>query len=431
MNLYKSLFVTIFLISLFLQIALEAKPAEINRRDVTEKMHEIMEAHASCKVMNPQVAGHALETFVEGLDPLRCYFLESEVEPFLEMDKAGLQKVATDFEIGQFPEFEKIFQLMQKAIRRRDELEGKIAKESPSSLPTDVSAKEFKEPAWCKTEDELYERLRRLLSLQLHVASKIGDDAREVALSRLKKRREKLEDDFFSKDQKTLDQFFCTLVLKSFASALDTHTNYFTPAEANQFLIAVQQRLLGIGVQMRDDVDGFTIVKIIEGGPAAAGKELKAKDKIIAINGEPVVGLDTTEVVERIRGPEGSDVVLRVVREIGLGSQKLQELKDIHIKRGEVVLKETRLETAIEPFGEGVIAHLKLHAFYQDNDSSSTEDLENALREIEKNHRIEGIVLDLRFNAGGVLSQAVSVTGLFIKKGIVVSIKDENGTVHH
>ncbi len=97
--------------------------------------------------------------------------------------------------------------------------------------------------------------------------------------------------------------------------------------------------------------------------------------------------------------------------------------------RGEVVLKESRLETSYEPYGDGIIGILHLFSFYQDANSSSSTDLHKAIEGLKKEHNLKGIVLDLRSNAGGLLTQAVSVTGLFIGKGVVVSVKDNSGTV--
>jgi carboxyl-terminal processing protease len=408
--------------------SLEAKPAEIDQQDVSAKMQEIMKAHVTYKKMSPQLAKRALDNYIEALDPSKIYFLENEIEDWLEPSDALLQSIVKDFENGKFPEFEKIYKSLKNAIARRSKMEEKINGEA---LPQNVDAKEFKDLHFCKNEAELYDRLKRLRALQLEAASKLGKEAKELAFQRLQKRRQKIEEEYCNKDPVYDAQVFCTSVLKAMSGALDAHTNYFTPQEASQFLISVQQRLLGIGVQFRDDIDGFSIMKIIEGGPADRGKELKVKDKIIAVNGEPVIGLDITEVVDMIRGQEGTPVTLRVVREIGDGEQKQQELRNIRIPRGEVVLKETRLETDLEPFADGAIAHIHLHSFYQDMDSSSADDIAKAFEEMKKKYAITGVVLDLRFNGGGILSQAVAVTGLFIKKGIVVSIKDENGIVHH
>jgi carboxyl-terminal processing protease len=96
-----------------------------------------------------------------------------------------------------------------------------------------------------------------------------------------------------------------------------------------------------------------------------------------------------------------------------------------------VVLKESRYDSSFVPFGDGVIAYIKLYSFYQDPDSSSTIDITREINELKKNHNVKGIIFDLRYNAGGILSQAVSVTGLFITKGVVVSIKDEHGQIQH
>jgi carboxyl-terminal processing protease len=208
---------------------------------------------------------------------------------------------------------------------------------------------------------------------------------------------------------------------------------YFTPAEANQFMIQVQQRLFGIGAQLRDDLNGFTIVRIVEGGPASVNNKLKVGDKIVAVNGEPVVGMEITEAIELIRGPQGSAILLTVLRDVKDSESSLlkEERHDIEIVRGEVVLKESRLETSFEPYGDGVIGILHLFSFYQDAKSSSASDLAAAISTLKQEHNVKGIVLDLRNNAGGLLPQAVTVTGLFISKGIVVSVKDNSGHVQH
>jgi len=220
-------------------------------------------------------------------------------------------------------------------------------------------------------------------------------------------------------------------VLKAFANALDTHTEYFTPEEAQQFLIAVQQRLFGIGAALRDDLNGFRIIKIVEGGPADRSGELKINDLVIAINGEPVVGMNINDGVQLIRGEENTPVTLTVVREIPDDHEKKEETLDISLMRGEVLIKESRYEVSYEPYGDGIIAYLRLFSFYQDPEHSSANDLAAEFEKLKKEHKILGVLLDLRNNSGGLLVQAVEVTGLFITKGVVVSIKDENGAVQH
>jgi carboxyl-terminal processing protease len=202
---------------------------------------------------------------------------------------------------------------------------------------------------------------------------------------------------------------------------------YFTPSEANQFMMQVQQRLFGIGAQLRDDLTGLTIMRILENSPASVDNKLKVGDRIIAVGNEPVVGMDIVEAVELIRGPQGTPVVLTILRKCGEGPE--EEKMIIEIIRGEVVLKETRMDSAYEPFGDGAIGILKLHSFYQDAKYSSASDLAEAINTLKKEQNLKGIILDLRNNAGGLLPQAVSVAGLFMTKGVVVSVKDYTGVV--
>ncbi len=420
--------IILFSISLLVCQTVAAKPAELSQQNVTDKMHEIMRAHVLYKHFSPLLAKRSISNFIEALDPTKTYFLFSEIERWLDLDEDGLKQVVEDFEQSEFPLFTAIFEQMDQALKRRDLFEERL---KGVALPKNVTPKEFKDMSWCANEAELYNRLKRLRALQLEAAGNIGDDATLRAKQRLAKKRKIMEEEFQNTDPVLRQETICTHIMKALASSLDPHTMYFTPDEASQFLFLIQQRLVGIGVQLRDDVDGFTIVKMVEGGPAEVSKEIKVKDKIIGINGEPVIGLDDAEVIDMIRGPSGTQVALRVIREIGHDGAKMQQVKEIHLTRGDVIVKEARLETAIEPFGEGVIAHLHLHSFYQDEDSSSTTDIIKALGEIRKNYKVVGVMLDLRNNSGGILTEAVNIVGLFIKKGVVVSIKDEQGSVHH
>lgn len=405
-----------------------AKPPDINPAQATSKLQEIMKMHATYKTLNPVVVKRGLQNYIEELDPAKSYLLEPDIEQWLNPSDQLLEQIQADFSKNQFNTFIEIQNVMTQAIMRRRELDKNI---QPTSPVKKMTAKELKELPWAKNLEELKERLALIKGLQMEAANKLNEEYRERALQRIAKRQLKTEEDILNSQSRFKEEFMLSNVLKAFASALDTHTSYFTPDEAKQFLIGVQQRLFGIGAQLRDDINGFTVVKIVEGSPAANSKQLKVRDRIIAVNKEPVVGMDIVDVVEMIRGEEGTPVELTVIREEGEKEHKKEEKLDITIPRGQVVLKETRYEASVEPIGDGVIAYLRLHSFYQDQDSSSAEDLEKALDEIKKEYNVKGVILDLRSNVGGLLTQAVDVTGLFITKGIVVSIKDEDGAVQN
>lgn len=417
-------------IFLFAFIALNAKPADITPKETHQKLDEIMKLHASQKIMNETVAKRALLNFIDEMDPTKTYFIESDIKEWLEPSDALVERVIKDYKEDKFTEFERIHAEMVKAIARRHTLEKQI---NLSDLPKDVKAKEFKDMKWAQNTDELMTRLQRVRALQIESAAKFNEEVKEKSIQRIAKRQQKFEEDILNSDPVARERFILSGVMKAITSALDTHTTYFTPEEAQQFMISVQQRLFGIGAQLRDDLNGFTITKIIEGGPAFNNKELKVNDRVIAVNGEPVVGMDIVDAVELIRGEEYTPVTLTIIRETEVEGQKekIEEKKDITILRGEVVLKETRFETDIEPYGDGVIGYVRLYSFYQDPDSSSSDDIQKAIEKLKSEHNVLGLIFDLRYNTGGLLSQAVGVAGQFITKGIVVSIKDETGEVQH
>lgn len=419
----------LWIIFIFLSFFCGAKQPDLSPPDVTRKAKEIMKAHASQKKLTPTLIGRILNNYLEGLDPTKTYFIQSDIAQWLNPSDALLEQMVEDYENSQFGTFEQIQDKLVEAIQRRHSLEKTI---DYQHLPSHVKAEEFKDMPWVKTEQELTERLRRIKSLQLETASKLNENMREKSLQRIAKRQIKYEEEMLVSNPLEKQRLVLSDVLKATASGLDAHSSYFTPDEASQFMINVQQRLHGIGAQLRDDLNGFTVTKVVDGGPAALNKELQLKDRIVAVNGEPVVGMDITEAVDLIRGEANTPVVLTIIREDnGINGTKQEKKLEVTILRGEVVLKETRYKVSYEPFGDGVIGYIKLYSFYQDRDSSSASDLAREINKLKEEHHVLGLVLDLRYNTGGLLSQAVSVTGLFVKKGIIVSIKDENGRVQH
>ena len=407
---------------------IEAKPPQIGPKDVKTKIEEIFKAHASYKKMTPELVERSLHNFLEELDPTKTYFLIPEIEKWLQPSEATIQRALSGFQNADFSLFQEIHTLFLASIERRSAFENQIDNEQ---LPQGVKSEEFKEPAWPTTVEEQQTKLLRIRALQLEAADRLGEETKEKFLQRLNKRRLNREAELTGANAEERFKITLSSVLKAVSCALDSHTNYFTPSEANQFMIQVQQRLFGIGAQLKDNLDGLTIVRILDNSPASQSQKVKINDKIISVDNEPIVGMEITEAVDLIRGEKGTPVRLKLLRETGEGEEKRVEMIEAELIRGEVVLEESRLESNIEPYGDGVIAMFRLYSFYQDQKSSSSGDIRKAFESIRKDQKIKGVILDLRGNAGGLLVQAVSVAGLFINKGIVCSIKDNAGKVQH
>lgn len=404
-----------------------SKPPQLTPKETRSKIYEIMRAHVSYHELTSELISRSFSNYLDEIDPGKTYLLKSEVLRWIEPSESLLEETILAIKKDDFSEYEAIHNQLIIAIARRNKLEKNIAK---TPLLTDIQPADFKELEWVESEEELEQRILSIRSLQVKAAEKLSDDIKGQFRQRLEKRRLKREEEL-QPSTKEKERFVLSLVLKSVSSALDSQTAYFTPGEANQFMIQVQQRLFGIGAQLRDDLDGFKILRLLEGGPAKDCGKIHINDKIIAVNNEPVVGMDIIEAVELIRGPKGSKVLLTLLREHGEGEDKYEEKLEVQIRRGEVVLTESRLEKSYEPFGDGIIGVLHLYSFYQDSTTSSASDLRAAIEELKEEHNLKGIILDLRDNAGGLLPQAVAVSGLFIKKGIVVSVKDNTGMVQH
>ena len=402
-------------------------PAELTPLDVIERSKEMMFYHPTFKSINTELASRLLVTFCDELDPCKTYLLKSEVAEWMDPTPAMLEQVLVAFRTGQFGLFDQMMRRMASAIERRAVLEKRL---EGDQLPNHVTLK-VHELDWADGDDELYQRLRMMRGAQIEAAEHLEKHLCQTALQRLQKNRLAFEQLRSPKDPLLFRQTLGTFLMKAFANALDSESAFFTPAEAKQLVVGMQQRLFGIGVLLRDDIDGFSVIKLVEGGPALRQKGLELGDKIIAVNEEPVIGLDIMDVVEMIRGEPGSTVRLKLVRKAnGEKKESLQTL-DVRLKRGEVVVRDLRFGSQVLPCEGGVIAHLRLHSFYQDADTSSYADLLGALSDLQKEYAVKGVILDLRCNPGGLLTQAVAVTGLFVDKGVVVSVKEDEGSYSH
>lgn len=415
----------LFILSILTFFIYSAKLPDLSTQDVKNKTEQILKDHVTYQTLTPELIGRALTNFIEELDPHKTYFFKEEIDKWINPKEEDLKKILSQFNKLDYSEFEKIYSLFVQAIERRNLLEKELV---DSKIPKDVDPKKFKDLVWVENREALRSRLLDIKALQLDTVQKFDETTKDQALKILEKRRSNKESEYLTSSLEDKKKLTHSFLLKAISASLDSHTNYFTPTEASQFMIQVQQRLFGIGAQLRDTLNGFTIVRIIEGGPADLTKKLKINDRIIAVDHEPIIGMDIVEGVEKIRGEQDSNVILTIVRD--LADQK-SETFDITITRNEVVLEESRLKTDFIPYGDGVIGCLRLFSFYQDETTSSTQDMTKAIEALKKDHKIQGILLDLRGNSGGLLPQAVSVAGLFIHQGIVVSIKDSLGKIQH
>lgn len=210
----------------------------------------------------------------------------------------------------------------------------------------------------------------------------------------------------------------------SFAAEIDPHTNYFGPVESENFNDDMNLSLEGIGAVLSQEDEYTVIVQIMPGSPAEKSKKLKPKDKIVAVKQEhgkfeDIIGWRLTEVVKKIKGKKGTKVVLEIERGEGAAAKTF----NVELTRDKIRLQDKEAKSKVYTSYDGrKIGVITISSFYTDLSL-------NVKRELSKleSENVDGIIVDLRNNGGGLLPEAVYTTGLFIKDGPVVLVRDVNG----
>ncbi len=222
------------------------------------------------------------------------------------------------------------------------------------------------------------------------------------------------------------------MYVNSVTSTYDPHSDYYNPKEKEDFNINMSGRLEGIGARLQMDGDFTKVVAVIVGGPAWKQKELEVDDRIFKVQQETetepvdVTGWLVDEVVTLIRGPKGTKVTLTVKKTDGL-------VREITILRDEVILDAGFAKSVILDLEDevGNIGYIKLPKFYADfenpNGRSCAQDVKTEVKKL-MDANVKGIILDLRDNSGGSLSDVVQMSGLFIENGPIVQVKSREAT---
>lgn len=220
--------------------------------------------------------------------------------------------------------------------------------------------------------------------------------------------------------QTTSEDAFSTYE-NSFATAIDPHTNYFSPVESQNFEDDINLSLEGIGAVLSSEDENTVIVSIIPGSPAEASKKLKPKDRIVGVRQEDgtyddIIGWRLSDAVKKIKGRKGTSVTLDIERDEGGVSKSFS----VTLVRDKIKLQDREAKGEVKISADGSkIGVLTIKSFY----NGLTKDMLRELKKLES-EQVKAIVVDLRSNGGGLLPEAVSSTGLFIEKGPIVQVRD-------
>jgi len=391
--------------------------------------------HYGSYVLNDSLSGVIFDRYFDVLDNGKNYFLSSDIKSF-EPEKYQLDDMLLKGDV-QF--FYDVFNVYLKRLNQKVAfIDSLLNKEFDYSIIENFQFDRDK-AQWANDQNELYEVWRKRLKNDALTYKLNGKDWAFIQKT-LKKR--------YKNFAKYLNQYnsedVFQLAMNSFTESLDPHTNYFSPETSDNFKIDMSLSLEGIGARLQTEDDYTKIVEIIPGGPAAKSKLLNADDKIVGVaqnkdgEFEDVIGWRINDVVKLIRGPKGTLVRLQI---LPAGSDLNSKPKEISLVRDKVKLEDQASKSKIleilndgKPFRIGVIDIPKFYNDYEGqrngdgNYKSTTKDVRLILDSL-KNKNVDGVIIDLREDGGGSLQEAIELTGLFIKDGPVVQIKNADGRI--
>ena len=428
--------------TIFAHEAAEPRPAESRTAILVAKLIE--ENHIGHVRINDEISVKLFKRYIELLDPRKLYFTQADVDE-LGQDKARLGDLMKH---GNVDFAYNTFDLFLKRVAERKALADTLVDAKHDFTVDEGMVIDAEKLAWAKSDDEIRERWRKQIKYDL-LQLKLEDTPDADARTRVKKRyRLNLETWGQMDDGEKLE-----LYLSALTHCLDPHSSYMSPQTRDEFRISMELRLEGIGAALREE-DGYTVVKqIVPGGAAEKDGRLKVGDKIIGVDSKgdgeivPVVEMKLNKVVRLIRGPRGTKVRLQVktAEHIDLknpAKNKKSQVAVYALTRRTIELTQQEVKGQIIQASDrvkgtpGRIGILNIPSFYRDFNgaSSGEDDFKSTARDVQKvleNFKRQGgvdlLIVDLRGNGGGALSEAIEVSGLFIESGPIVQVKTPGG----
>ncbi|HVV85742.1 MAG TPA: carboxy terminal-processing peptidase [Kofleriaceae bacterium] len=419
--------------------AASASPAVADPPDPREAalagvvLHLLEERHLLQRKLDDKVSEAALTAFLDRLDPGKVFLLASDRQALA----AYADKIDDEMESGRLD-------LAHEAAARFHARIGVVAPMVASILakPLDLSNDETIETdpdklAPVATDAELRERWRQRLELEILDRTappldppKPGDPPAPAPLP-LAQREDKARADLATSYAGRFARLGAYDVrdaeadlINAIASIYDPHTDYLPPADKANFDIAISGSVEGIGALLKEHDHYVEVQELVPGGAAWREGHLQAGDIIMSVQsgGDPVDVADMRieDVVKLIRGPKGTEVHLKVHK--ADGSDKV-----IDIVRDIVEIEAAYARGAVlQGAGLPAIGYIYLPSFYGGEGRDAATDVRKLLGELQ-DRKVAGVILDLRDNGGGLLDDAVDLTGLFIDKGPVVQVRDGDG----
>ncbi len=385
--------------------------------------------------LNDSLSSVVFDSYLKSLDNSKLYFLKTDIDDFEEF-----RFQIDDFlQAGNLSAPYQIFAVFKERYYERLAHVNTLLLQGFDFTLDETFEFDRDGTSWAADVSELDETWRKYVKNEM-LGLKLADKTHEEAVELLKKRYDRYSTMVQQYKSSDIYQVF----MNSYTESYDPHTSYFNPTTAEEFEIRMSMSLEGIGARLMKDGDYTVVASVVPGGPAFKSDLIHDDDKIVGVgqdaDGEivDVVGWRNDDVVQLIRGKKGTTVRLKILEaEDGLnGTPKI-----ISLVRDKINIEDARAESQVLEFlHEGStykIGVITVPSFYKDfkEANNGTEDYASTTRDVQdllaklQEQNIDGLMIDLRRNGGGALDEAIELTGLFIKDGPVVQVKDFMGKI--
>ena len=411
----------------------------LRQSDIHRVMDRLFTFHIENKELTPTIARRCFKLYIEQFDPEKVYLLDKEVLSFLQMSDETLLLVVQRLQKEDYSDFYALNQTIQQAIFRAQSIRASLKNQLIQDDKPIKSHTSAIQAHYAENDFELVERQKsRLVRFYQFYQTKsdLSTPERKAKLFSLfdrKARRFESNYLYLKSDAKPMDRLqiehqFALRILKAFAKSLDTHSSFFSPQEAHEMRLSLEKQFEGVGVVLFEGVDGVMISELVKGSPAEQSGKIQVNDLLVEIDGSSIETISFDEVLDLLK-KDRKEIVLGFKRFDDEGQSSFFR---VSMPKRPIVMNEERLISSWEKFGDGIIGKISLFSFYESEDGMSSEhDIKEAIKAFQKIGPLYGLVLDLRENSGGFLSQAVKVSGLFLSNGVIVISKYSQGEVHY
>jgi len=412
------------------------KPAP-EHREATAAIYQIMQRYHYKRVsVNDELSEQIFERFLQALDPQKSFLLNSDVEEFEDYQHTFDDAIRS----ARLAPVFNVFNRFRTRVEERAKYTKGLLKNDFDFMKDESYTFDREDLPWMQSNEAMDEHWRKRVKndvLNLRLTEMAEDQVVDTLVKRYDRMAERV------KQLKPNDVF--QIFINAYTTSVEPHTSYFSPRSSEEFQIRMSLSLEGIGAALQTENEYTVIQRLIAGGPAAMSEQLSAGDRIVGVGNEgeeivDVVSWALSDVVDLIRGPKGSTVRLKILTSaapLGTPPEVISLVRD-KIKLEEQAAKRSIVETSVAGKTRrfGVI---DLPTFYLDaagraqglaDYRSTTRDVERLLDELAATEDgVDGVIIDLRGNGGGSLVEATQLTGIFIKTGPVVQIRDSDGRV--